>query len=187
MPFSSKEREREYRREYNIKNAARIKVVHDKWLAENPDKRKKISKRYYENNKSKCRIATDKWKENNIEKARQFCRNYREADVERARARCRKWAKDNPAKNVARTVLRATRKLRATPKWLTKEHLNEILEIYSRGNELGLDVDHIVPLRGIGVCGLHAPWNLQLLTRLENQRKGNRMVAIPLPRKLLGA
>lgn len=73
------------------------------------------------------------------------------------------------------------RKVQATPKWLTKEHLNEIDRIYIKAKEMEKEtgikyhIDHIVPLRGKTVCGLHVPWNLQILTAEENSRKSNKL------------
>ena len=62
----------------------------------------------------------------------------------------------------------------ATPKWLTNEQKAEIQWYYSEAQRLGLTVDHIWPIRGKNSCGLHVPWNLQLLTQRDNDVKGNK-------------
>lgn len=41
---------------------------------------------------------------------------------------------------------------------------------------MGLTVDHIEPLQGANSCGLHVPWNLQLMSFRENSAKGNKLV-----------
>ena len=64
----------------------------------------------------------------------------------------------------------------ATPRWLTYEDREQMRSLYRQvaGAQGLLSVDHIVPLRGRNVCGLHVPWNLQLAPLLSNQRKNNK-------------
>lgn len=67
----------------------------------------------------------------------------------------------------------------ATPHWLSKEQLDEIKAFYDKARELSKggtrhEVDHVVPLHSPIVCGLHVPWNLRVLTKDENNQKGNR-------------
>jgi hypothetical protein len=79
---------------------------------------------------------------------------------------------------------RRAAKLNAMPHWLTAEHLEEIEEFYLLAKELAwlnqdgqpFHVDHIIPLQGVEICGLHVPWNLQLLPASHNLKKGNKLV-----------
>ena len=68
----------------------------------------------------------------------------------------------------------------ATPPWLTEAHQEAIKDFYKESARLTQEtgiahhVDHIVPLRGKNVSGLHVPWNLQILTADENYIKNNK-------------
>ncbi len=76
---------------------------------------------------------------------------------------------------------RSLREKRAVPKWLTSLHREEIKSIYQESFDKTNDpsdpevynVDHIVPLKGENVSGLHVPWNLRVITRTENIKKRN--------------
>jgi len=91
-----------------------------------------------------------------------------------------KWAKRNPGKCNANKVKRKAAKLYRTPKWLTENDWKWINWMYFQARKLTeltkikYEVDHIIPLQGAHVSGLHAPLNLQILTKSENCRKGNR-------------
>lgn len=71
---------------------------------------------------------------------------------------------------LARTVGYQLRKQKAVPNWAD---LSKIKEIYTNCPK-GMHVDHIIPLNGDLVCGLHIHTNLQYLTPEENIRKSNK-------------
>jgi len=105
--------------------------------------------------------------------------SWEEKNTEKAVAARQKWRKNNPAKLAADTNKRRLAKINRTPPWLNKSQLFEMESVYNYCAALrnvGLDyhVDHIVPLRGDNVSGLHVPWNLQVITGAENMSKGNR-------------
>lgn len=86
------------------------------------------------------------------------------------------WNAANRASLNAKASARRAAQLYATPRWLTPEHVQEMKIIYQSAQELGYHVDHVVPLKGKTVCGLHVPWNLQALPPYENRSKGNRLM-----------
>lgn len=81
----------------------------------------------------------------------------------------------------ARDAKRRAAKLKALPKWLTAEQLEQIKELYTCAQMFKLytgeeyHVDHIVPLQGENVCGLHVPWNLRVIPAKENLSKSNKL------------
>jgi len=92
------------------------------------------------------------------------------------------WAKRNQGKVNAKSMKRFSSKILRTPPWLTAKQLLEIQGFYIRA-KIAEDftgekwhVDHIIPLQGKTVSGLHVPWNLQLLPALKNISKGNKHV-----------
>ena len=136
-------------------------------------------------------------KYNKSEAGQQAKRKYYEANKENVIARAqarpdedkRRYKKthkvNNPDMYKEMTSLRRRRFRDATPKWLTENQKMEIRLKYRLAIELSRAtgerhaVDHIIPLHGESVCGLHVPWNLQVLTQKDNLAKYNRLVDTP--------
>ena len=124
---------------------------------------KKAGKKYYENNKEVVKLRAQSRKPEALMKYR------------------RAWQKNNPELVKADNKHRRTKHKQATPKWLTQEHKAQIKQFYldamlvSKVTGVSYAVDHIVPLRGELVSGLHVPWNLAVITREENSKKSNKI------------
>ena len=133
-----------------------------KKLNENPD----WYRQNYAINLEKFRAKASKYRSNNPEKVK-------ESNLASMRKR-------KPQKAAAERARQAS-KLKATPCWLTNEHLLQIEKVYFAANKTSLlagfpcHVDHIVPLKGKSVCGLHVPWNLRVVSQSYNSKKKNNL------------
>lgn len=137
----------------------------------NPDKFREVSRR-------------SKKKNYNTEKQSAYKRRKYWEDPNTFRLRNKEQFKKHYCKRKhayrLQTAKRRSNKLNATPTWLTKEHLQEIKNIYwlavdiTRTTGERYEVDHIIPLQGKNICGLHVPWNLQVLPAYINRSKGNK-------------
>lgn len=114
----------------------------------------------------------------NAEKIRELNRVWREANPERMTAiRRAHYHANRPSYHAASSKRRAA-KLTGTPPWVD---LEAIAAVYAEAKRLtretGIphDVDHIVPLQGKNVCGLHVPWNLRPLPSAQNRAKQNKL------------
>lgn len=140
-------------------------------------------KNWRSRNREKVRNTNRNWDKNNPESSLKRKARYRakESAKEKERQYNRLWDLTNPDKRNFLVAKRRAIKLKATPHWLTKDQFAEIADIYKQAQELGViffnrkfHVDHIVPLQGKNVSGLHLPWNLQILTAEENIKKNNK-------------
>jgi hypothetical protein len=92
----------------------------------------------------------------------------------RRRSKCRRQA--NPAEDNARVILRRACKLQRTPKWADLKEIEKVYEIATQmQRDLGvrMSVDHVIPLRGEAVSGLHVHENLRVIPLVENSKKYN--------------
>lgn len=114
---------------------------------------------YRQNNKTKDSLSKQKWILNNPEKRKLASKQYQQ---------------NNKAYYNAYSALRSRHMQKAKLKCLSEWDVFYIEEFYDIAQKRGLEVDHIIPIKHSKVCGLHVPWNLQMLTRFENARKSNR-------------
>jgi hypothetical protein len=95
------------------------------------------------------------------------------------------YRKRFPEKHAVKEARRRTAKLRRTPAWLTPDDFWIIEQAYdlaaTRSKLFGVpwEVDHIIPLQGKFVSGLHVPINLQVIPAVVNRAKTNHF-EVPL-------
>jgi len=148
-----------------------VECMKEDWAADNErrkskpksDAAKAAGRRYYEKNKDLV-----------------LARANNQPTAQRRAARSA-WKAKNPDYTQTMTNARRRRLRKAMPKWLTLGQKAQIRSMYLAARQLtkttGVKhvVDHVIPLQSDFVCGLHVPWNLQILTHIDNSVKGNRL------------
>lgn len=160
-------------REYRLKNKSRLTEANKEYYQNNREKVLKQKKIYTSQNKEKRKIYLKKNKE-----MLDIQRNvYTEENKEKIAQKGKEYRKNNPDKITAIGAKRRATKKDATPEWYEKDKI-EVLYEKARWLEsltgLKYHVDHIIPLQGKNVSGLHCWANLQILEASINIKKGNK-------------
>ena len=160
---------REYTNKYYAKKPSKTGLSREEWL--NSVRKPKLSPEQKEE-------RTRKRKDNSLYKVHYHnCKSCRRVDN-----RKHENTPEGKIRKKRNRVLRVGRNRQATPKWLNPEQKQQIVDIYEHMRDCravtGEDyhVDHIVPLGGENICGLHVPWNLQVLPAYVNISKSNKVL-----------
>jgi hypothetical protein len=175
-----RKRTREYLREWRAKNPEKQAAICKTYDEKNRDKRSAYAKQYRKDNPEKVKELGKSWAKANPEKIRAYSVKAGRAWHERNPEYLKEHYKANKERYVAASARRRASQDSATPTWLTAIDKAMIQEMYdvseARYIQTGIKhhVDHIVPINGKGVAGMHVPWNLQVITAHENLSKGWR-------------
>jgi 5-methylcytosine-specific restriction endonuclease McrA len=146
------------------------------WYKENKERRKAKSKEWYESNRDEHNANCRKYQRENKEVLYPKQRQWKSDNSDRKREVDTAWLEKNPAYSAQNTAKYRASKLQRTPPWADMSAVAAFYTEAKRLEELTgikFHVDHIVPLQGELVSGLHVESNLQLLTAHENQSKSN--------------
>lgn len=132
--------------------------------------------------KTNCKSCIKDYRLANIVHITERDKKYRDNNRERISRYNSQYRTNYPDRVTAKDANRRSKKIKASPNWLSKNDKQMIKDIYKQCKYLSETtgvlhhVDHIVPLNSKIVCGLHVPWNLQILTAEKNLLKGNKLL-----------
>jgi hypothetical protein len=180
-----------YCKKHHNDNKAHANKASAAYRENNKERQSELMSKWQKANPDRCSANSAKWRKANKAQAAKAARIYREAHKEEIAVKQKlhhaknkdaitikssAWKKANKGRVNTSTAKRRATQLQATPIWADLKAIEEIYKLSSAVTELmePTHVDHIVPLRGKYVCGLHVEYNLQLLRAEDNVRKGNK-------------
>jgi hypothetical protein len=169
----------EYLRRYRDANRDRLAAEDRARYAVNKPNAQAIQKAYRSANKEKIAAMKIAYATANKEAVRAANRAYYEANKAAITAKRQEYRDKNGPKIGAYNRRRKLAQRQRTPAWLTAEDhwlITQAYELAAQRSKLfgfSWHVDHILPLHGRRVSGLHVPTNLQVIPGKENCQKSN--------------
>lgn len=173
----NREKARAYHRDWYYRNREHAIRYAKTWVEENSERARNNRRTWYRENRARVLEEKKREREENPERLRRMEREWRRKNPEKAREYDKRWYQRNKGANAAQTVAYNCAKMRAHPSWAKEDR--RIDKMYEAArlimNQTGekIHVDHIIPLRGKTVCGLHVYENLQILPAGCNCEKSN--------------
>lgn len=185
---------RERSRVYGQKNKDKVRDRNKKYYADNRDAQRERGRKYREENSERVKETQKNWRDQNRDYNSKRNKDYRDKNKESIAKRNREyrlanrdeiarknkeWQQANRGKVNANNSKRRAARLQRTPSWTTEGDVSRIDEIYdarsliSEITGIPHHVDHIIPLQGGRVSGLHTPDNLLIVPGNENLTKYN--------------
>ena len=172
------EKLRAYRAAYREKNREKIlQAKKDAWHAHSEENKAALRARYAAD-PEKYRAISRRVYEKRAEQARAYSAEYRRVNRDEVVVGKKRYAAANKGVINAAVARRKAAKLQRTPKWADATKIRAYYDVCAFFNEVNgyvkYHVDHVIPLQGDVVSGLHVHTNLQLLLASDNIRKYNR-------------
>jgi len=142
------------------------------------EKDNEANRKWKQNNPEKVKASNKRYRIKNSENIKEKSKEYRRLNPEKRKETLRKYHENNRDKVAERRIKRRALEKESTPNWSEKDLIKVVYDKAKWLEKLTgkkYHVDHVIPLNGKNVCGLHVWSNLQILEASINCSKQNKL------------